>query len=147
MSDELLRYYERELVYIRALLGEYAAADAHPKIAGRLRMRRDGTTSDPHVQRLIDAFARQTPDEPRHRGEIIGKVPFEIDRLDAAMGGTEFKAAGAPAREISSNVSLRQSHDGSEGFQAISPQQGAMPPGDEQTAVVEIFNVHRPANP
>jgi len=36
MSDELLPYYQRELAFIRKLGGEFA--EAHPKIAGRLRM-------------------------------------------------------------------------------------------------------------
>src|SRR5688572_3167483 len=54
MSDELLPYYNRELSYIRRLGAEFA--DTHPKIAGRLRLGRE-TTDDPHVARLIEAFA------------------------------------------------------------------------------------------
>jgi type VI secretion system protein ImpG len=52
--DDLLPYYNRELGYIRRLAGEFA--DAHPKIAGRLRLTRDAV-EDPHVARLIEAFA------------------------------------------------------------------------------------------
>lgn len=54
MSDELLPYYNRELTYIRRLAAEFA--NAHPKIAGRLRLTPE-TIEDPHVSRLIEAFA------------------------------------------------------------------------------------------
>ena len=54
MSDELLPYYQRELAFIRKLGGEFA--QAHPKIAGRLRMGAD-VAEDPHVARLIESFA------------------------------------------------------------------------------------------
>ena len=54
MSDELLPYYNRELAFIRNLGAEFAAA--HPKIAGRLRLGPDAA-KDPHVARLIEAFA------------------------------------------------------------------------------------------
>src|SRR5215467_12765067 len=54
MVDDLLPYYNRELSYIRRLAAEFA--DSHPKIAGRLRLSRDAI-EDPHVARLIEAFA------------------------------------------------------------------------------------------
>ncbi|NOX52922.1 MAG: type VI secretion system baseplate subunit TssF, partial [Planctomycetes bacterium] len=54
MTDELLPYYQRELTYIRKLGAEFARQ--HPKIAGRLRLREE-ETQDPHVERLIEAFA------------------------------------------------------------------------------------------
>ena len=54
MSDELLPYYNRELAFIRRLGAEFA--EAHPKIAGRLRLGPDAA-EDPHVERLIEAFA------------------------------------------------------------------------------------------
>lgn len=54
MSDELLPYYDRELAFVRRLGAEFA--EAHPKIAGRLRLSPD-TAEDPHVERLIEAFA------------------------------------------------------------------------------------------
>ncbi len=52
--DELLSYYNRELAFIRNLGAEFA--EAHPKIAGRLRLSQD-MAEDPHVSRLIEAFA------------------------------------------------------------------------------------------
>ena len=54
MSDELLPYYNRELAFLRRLGAEFA--EAHPKIAGRLRLDPDAA-EDPHVERLIEAFA------------------------------------------------------------------------------------------
>ena len=54
MVDELLPYYNRELTYIRRLAAEFA--EAHPKIAGRLRLSAD-SVEDPYVARLIEGFA------------------------------------------------------------------------------------------
>ncbi len=54
MDDELLAYYQRELTFIRRLGAEFA--ENHPKIAGRLRLG-DNVVEDPHVARLIEAFA------------------------------------------------------------------------------------------
>jgi type VI secretion system protein ImpG len=54
MSDALLPYYDRELSYVRRLAGQFA--EAHPKIAARLRLGPD-SSEDPHVERLIEAFA------------------------------------------------------------------------------------------
>lgn len=53
MSDELLEYYNSELNYFRRLSGEFS--EQHPKIAGRLKLEKQG--EDPHVSRLIEAFA------------------------------------------------------------------------------------------
>lgn len=54
MTDELLPYYNRELAFIRSLGAEFA--QAHPKIAARLRLGNEGS-QDPHVERLVQAFA------------------------------------------------------------------------------------------
>jgi type VI secretion system protein ImpG len=54
MRDELLGYYERELVYLRQLGAEFA--EKYPKVAGRLLLEPD-KCEDPHVERLIEAFA------------------------------------------------------------------------------------------
>jgi len=54
MDDTLFSYYNRELAYIRNLGAEFA--EAHPKIAGRLRLDHD-IVEDPHVSRLIESFA------------------------------------------------------------------------------------------
>jgi type VI secretion system protein ImpG len=54
MREELLPYYERELKFIRQSAGEFA--EKYPKVAGRLKLQPD-TCEDPHVERLIEAFA------------------------------------------------------------------------------------------
>ncbi len=55
MIDPLLDYYERELEFIRGEASEFARR--YPKIAGRLRLKNAETLEDPHVSRLIEAFA------------------------------------------------------------------------------------------
>jgi type VI secretion system protein ImpG len=57
MSDDLLPWYNRELSYVRRQAAQFA--EAHPKIASRLRLGPD-STEDPHVERLIEAFAYLT---------------------------------------------------------------------------------------
>jgi type VI secretion system protein ImpG len=54
MLEELLPYYERELSHLRELAGEFA--ESYPKVARRLQLDRDHC-EDPHVERLIEAFA------------------------------------------------------------------------------------------
>ncbi len=54
MSDSLLPYYNQELAAIRSLAGRFA--EAHPKIAARLRLSAD-TVDDPHVARLLEGVA------------------------------------------------------------------------------------------
>jgi type VI secretion system protein ImpG len=55
--DDLLHYYERELVFIRKLAGEFA--EKYPEVAGRLQLG-SAASADPHVERLIEAFAMLT---------------------------------------------------------------------------------------
>jgi type VI secretion system protein ImpG len=54
MRDDLLFYYERELTYLRHLGADFAAK--YPKVAGRLALEA-GKCDDPHVERLLEAFA------------------------------------------------------------------------------------------
>lgn len=53
-TDALLDAYERELSYLRRQGQEFAAR--YPKVAARLDLRSSGST-DPHVERLIEACA------------------------------------------------------------------------------------------
>jgi type VI secretion system protein ImpG len=56
MQDELLTYYERELTFVRRLAAAFA--EKYPKIAGRLVLDPNkGESEDPHVERLMQAFA------------------------------------------------------------------------------------------
>ncbi len=54
MSDSLLPFYSRELDALRNLAGAFA--EAHPKIAGRLRLTSEAV-DDPHVERLLEGAA------------------------------------------------------------------------------------------
>ena len=54
MRDELLSYYERELVFLRQMGAEFATR--YPKIASRLQLEAN-RCEDPHVERLIESFA------------------------------------------------------------------------------------------
>jgi type VI secretion system protein ImpG len=65
MRDDLLGYYERELVFLRQLGAEFA--DKYPKVAGRLLLEPD-KCEDPHVERLIESFAF-----------LAGRIRLKID--------------------------------------------------------------------
>ena len=54
MRDELLGYYERELIFLRKMGAEFAKK--YPKIATRLQLSEE-KVEDPHVERMIEAFA------------------------------------------------------------------------------------------
>jgi len=65
MDDSLLRYYERELTYIREMGAEFAKK--YPKIAGRLLLEAD-KSEDPFTERLIESFAL-----------LCGRIHHKID--------------------------------------------------------------------
>ncbi len=79
MSDQLLPLYDQELAYLRTLAGEFA--DAHPKIAGRLRLSADAV-DDPHVARLIEGFALIAA---RIRQKLDDEFPEITDSLLGAL--------------------------------------------------------------
>ncbi len=54
MRDELLGYYERELIFLRRMGADFARR--YPKIAARLQIDQE-KIEDPHVERMIEAFA------------------------------------------------------------------------------------------
>ncbi len=76
MSDEVLEYYNRELTFLRRLGAEFAAAN--PKIASRLRLSADDAADDPHVERLIEAFAYLTA---RVRTKLDDELPEITESL------------------------------------------------------------------
>lgn len=75
MADDLLAYYERELTFIRQSAAEFGAK--YPKIASRLLLEAD-TCEDPHVERLIQAFAFLTA---RIQNKIEDELPEITDAL------------------------------------------------------------------
>lgn len=79
MSDQLLPFYDQELAYLRKQAGLFA--DAHPKIAGRLRLSADAV-DDPHVARLLEGFAFIAA---RIRQKLDDEFPELTDSLLGAL--------------------------------------------------------------
>jgi type VI secretion system protein ImpG len=86
VSDALLPYYERELEAIKRLAGEFA--QAHPKIAGRLRMS-DDAIDDPHVLRLLEGVAFLA-------GRVHHRLDDEFPELTDALLGLLYPHYLAP---------------------------------------------------
>lgn len=75
MSKDLLQYVESELTFISQMAEEFAAK--YPKVAGRLRLE-DKEAPDPHIERLIQAFAMLTG---RIRHKIDDEFPEVVESL------------------------------------------------------------------
>jgi len=75
VRDDLLPYYERELTFIRQMATEFSAK--YPKVANRLELA-GGVSSDPHVERLIQAFALLC-------GRIHHKLDDEFPEITEAL--------------------------------------------------------------
>ena len=75
MGDDLYPYYERELIFIRQFAQEFARK--YPASAGRL-MLEPSRSADPHVERLIEAFALLS-------GRIHHKLDDEFPELIQAV--------------------------------------------------------------
>jgi type VI secretion system protein ImpG len=86
MSEELLPHYNRELSYLRKLAAQFA--EAHPKIAGRLRLGPD-VSEDPHVERLIEAFAFLT-------ARVRHKIEDDLPELSESLLGILYPHYQAP---------------------------------------------------
>ena len=99
MSDELLPYFNEELRFIRE--SGAAFARANPKIAGRLQLAAD-SPSDPHVSRLIEAFAYLN-------ARIRHKLDDDFPELTEALLGVLYPhyLAPIPAAAIVKRISLR----------------------------------------
>ncbi len=76
-EDELLRYYERELTYLRRMGGIFS--EKHPKIAGRLELGTDHCP-DPTIERMIEAFAFLT-------GRLQHNIDSQFPEISAALLG------------------------------------------------------------
>jgi len=92
MADDLLEYYNRELTFIRRLGAEFAAAN--PKIAKRLRLSPDDAADDPHVERLIEAFAYLT-------ARIRTKLEDEFPEITASLLNVLYPHYLAPIPSLS----------------------------------------------
>src|SRR5436305_12068051 len=86
MSEELYPYYERELTFIRQLAQEFARQ--FPAAAGRLLLE-PGRSVDPHVERMIEAFALLA-------GRVHHKLDDEFPELTDALLGVLYPHYLAP---------------------------------------------------
>src|SRR5258707_4318761 len=86
MSDTLFPYYESELLFIRRLAQEFARQ--YPAAAGRLLLE-PNRSLDPHVERLIEAFALLS-------GRIHLKLDAEFPELIEALLGVLYPHYLAP---------------------------------------------------
>jgi type VI secretion system protein ImpG len=75
MISELLPYYERELLFIRKMASEFG--QRYPERAAALKLTRNGC-DDPHVERLIEAFALIA-------GRIQRKIDDEFPEITQAL--------------------------------------------------------------
>src|SRR3954467_2209501 len=75
MSETIYRYYERELQFIRQMAQEFARQ--YPAAAGRLLLEPNRSV-DPHVERLIEAFALLA-------GRVHHKLDDEFPELTEAL--------------------------------------------------------------
>ncbi|HEV7372442.1 type VI secretion system baseplate subunit TssF [Arenibaculum sp.] len=73
--DDLLEYYQRELLYLRNQGAEFAAR--YPKIANRLELSAD-ESPDPHVERLIESFAFLTGRIQRNLDADFPEIPSAL---------------------------------------------------------------------
>ena len=91
MSDDLLVHYNRELLSIRRAAASFAAEN--PRIAGRLRLSEDAV-EDPHVGRLIEAFAYLT-------ARVRQKMDDDFPELTNAMLGILYPHFDRPIPSMS----------------------------------------------
>ena len=96
MRDELLLYYERELTWLRQMGSLFA--EKYPKVASRL-MIEPGKCEDPHVERLLEAFAflaarvhlKVDDDFPEITQSLLGIVYPHFTRPIPSMSIVEFQ--------------------------------------------------------
>ena len=91
MRDELLGYYERELIFLRRMGADFARK--YPKIAARLSLDSE-KIEDPHVERMVEAFAFLT-------GRIGLKLDDELPEITESFINTLYPHYLAPIPSMS----------------------------------------------
>ncbi|MBU2968404.1 type VI secretion system baseplate subunit TssF [Pseudoalteromonas sp. C2R02] len=91
MNDDLLKYYNRELAFIRHMGSNFATE--YPKLAGRLKLS-DENIEDPHVSRLIEGFSLLT-------AQIRQKLDDSFPELTDALLGQLYPDYQAPIPSMS----------------------------------------------
>ncbi len=90
MSQTLYHYYERELLFIRQMAQEFAKQ--YPAAAGRLLLE-PGRSVDPHIERLIEAFALLA-------ARVQHKLDDEFPELTDALLGVLYPHYLAPVPSV-----------------------------------------------
>jgi type VI secretion system protein ImpG len=90
MSETLYTYYERELLFIRQMAQEFAKQ--YPAAAGRLLLE-PGRSVDPHIERLIEAFALLA-------ARVQYKLDDEFPELTDALLGVLYPHYLAPVPSV-----------------------------------------------
>ncbi|MFC1751396.1 type VI secretion system baseplate subunit TssF [Pseudomonadota bacterium] len=91
MIDGLLKYYNKELSYIRRSAVEFAKR--YPKVASRLRLG-ESSVEDPHVGRLVESVAYMN-------ARISKKLDDDFPDLTEAMLGVLYPHYLAPIPSMS----------------------------------------------
>lgn len=90
-QDELLRAYQRELLYLRQEGARFAAR--YPKVASRLRLSVEDAV-DPHVERLLESFAFLT-------ARIQHALDSELPELTTSLMGLLYPHLVDPVPSLS----------------------------------------------
>jgi type VI secretion system protein ImpG len=90
-QDELLRAYQRELLYLRQEGARFAAR--YPKVASRLQLSVEDAV-DPHVERLLESFAFLT-------GRIQHALDSELPELTTSLLGLLYPHLVEPVPSLS----------------------------------------------
>ena len=91
MSEALYSYYERELLFIRQMAQEFAKQ--YPAAAARLQLEQNRSI-DPHVERLIEAFALLA-------GRVHHKLDDEFPEITEALMGVLYPHYQSPIPSMS----------------------------------------------
>ncbi|MEH6578002.1 MAG: type VI secretion system baseplate subunit TssF [Amphritea sp.] len=78
MSDQLMRYYERELAYIRKALASFG--QRHPEQAAQLQINQN-SIADPNISRLIDGMALLTAKTEQRLDEQLPEIVQDLFSL------------------------------------------------------------------
>jgi type VI secretion system protein ImpG len=109
MDRDLLNYYGRELVFLREMGKQFAAAN--PQTAELLELSADGS-EDPHVERLIQAFAfvaarirKKLDDEyPEISNALLSVVFPHFLRPIPSMTIVQFKGGSDPTKAVAGQL-------------------------------------------
>jgi type VI secretion system protein ImpG len=109
VTDEFLDYYNRELVFLRDMGDQFATAN--PQVAALLALEA-GRCGDPHVERLMQAFAflaarvrKKLDDEyPEITNALLSVVYPHYQRPIPSTTVVQFQAAPDPTKAVAGQV-------------------------------------------